>query len=173
MLPVTMLLLLIVTNHLVSVMDLEFRNIKSPKMTCVPISVAMLSSRSDNKFSQLRLFTDGQFISNFTKSCGTFQLYVLIDLSQQTTQLNLWFRQLTTTLYARSFASLIKNLCSILQARPMIVLYLHDYEREHHGSSAAYFLFLKLFTLLGYPMLTFNFFHPFHPIVSHVLLLLN
>jgi hypothetical protein len=61
---------------------------------------------------------------------------------------------------------LIENLCSILQSHPMLLIYLNDYTNENHASPAAYLFFLKIFSLLEYPMLTFHFFHPFHPAVS-------
>ena len=62
--------------------------------------------------------------------------------------------------------ALIESLCSILQSHPMLLIYLNDYTHENHASPAAYLFFLKLFSLLDYPILTFNFFHPFHPAVS-------
>jgi hypothetical protein len=63
-------------------------------------------------------------------------------------------------------SALIESLCSIFQSHPMLLFYLNDYTNENHGSPPAYLFFLKLFTLLKYPMLTFNYFHPFHPTVS-------
>jgi hypothetical protein len=48
----------------------------------------------------------------------------------------------------------------------MLLIYLNDYIDENHASPAAYVFFLKLFTFLQYPMLTFHYFHPFHPAVS-------
>jgi hypothetical protein len=45
----------------------------------------------------------------------------------------------------------------------MLLIYLNDYMNENHASPAAYLFFLKLFTFLQYPMLTFHYFHPFHP----------
>ena len=63
---------------------------------------------------------------------------------------------------------LIESLCSILQAQPMLLIYLNDYAKENHASPAAYIFFLKLFTYLKYPMLTFHYFHPFHPAVSNI-----
>jgi hypothetical protein len=45
----------------------------------------------------------------------------------------------------------------------MLLIYLNDYTNENHASPAAYIFFLKLFTFLQYPMLTFHYFHPFHP----------
>jgi hypothetical protein len=48
----------------------------------------------------------------------------------------------------------------------MLLIYLNDYRNENHASTAAYIFFLKLFTFLQYPMLTFHYFHPFHPGVN-------
>jgi len=62
--------------------------------------------------------------------------------------------------------SLIESLCSILQVNPMFLIYLNDYMNENHASPAAYIFFLKLFTFLQYPILTFHYFHPFHPEVN-------
>ncbi len=76
------------------------------------------------------------------------------------------YRRSTYTVYAKSVNSLIDNICSILQAHPMLLIYLNDYTNENHASPAAYLFFLKIFSLLEYPMLTFHFFHPFHPAVS-------
>ena len=60
----------------------------------------------------------------------------------------------------------MESLCSILQARPLLLIYLNDYTRENHASPAAYIFLLKLFSALEYPMLTFHYFHPFYPSVS-------
>jgi hypothetical protein len=48
----------------------------------------------------------------------------------------------------------------------MGLIYLNDYNNENHASPAAYIFFLKLFTFLQYPILTFHYFHPFHPAVK-------
>lgn len=48
----------------------------------------------------------------------------------------------------------------------MLLIYLNDYTNENHASPAAYMFFLKLFTFLRYPMLTYHYFHPFHPGVN-------
>ncbi len=69
-------------------------------------------------------------------------------------------------MYVKSISELIESFCSILQSHPMLLIYLNDYTNENHASPAADLFFLKLFTLLKYPMLTFHFFHPFHPSVS-------
>lgn len=53
-----------------------------------------------------------------------------------------------------------------LHANPMIIIYLNDYNKENHAAPPAYLFFLKLFSSLSYPMLTFNYFHPFYPAVS-------
>lgn len=78
----------------------------------------------------------------------------------------LCFRRSTQTVYAKSINSLIESFCSILQSHPMLLIYLNDYTNENHASPPAYLFFLKLFTSLEYPMLTFNYFHPFHPTVN-------
>ncbi|CAF1490209.1 unnamed protein product [Adineta steineri] len=115
-------------------------------MTCVTIPLASLSSRSDDKFSQLKLFSSPQISSNLTTAtCTKFDIRSAYNM------------------YAQSIDALIGSLCSILQIQPMLVIYLNDYINENHASSAAYLFFLKLFTLLDYPLLTFHFFHPFHP----------
>ncbi|CAF1356498.1 unnamed protein product [Rotaria sordida] len=114
-------------------------------MTCVSIPLAALSSRNDDKFSQMKLFTSTQLNSNYTTTCGKFVIRPI------------------NTLYAKSITALIGNLCSILQAHPMLLIYLNEYTNEHHALPAGYLFFLKLFTLLEYPILTFHFFHPFHP----------
>ncbi|CAF4376049.1 unnamed protein product, partial [Rotaria sp. Silwood2] len=142
------LLLFIVMNRL-SVAEFEKRQVISSNMTCVTIPLAALSSGNDDKFSQLKHFASTQFYSNYTPTCGKFVIIV--------------FRRSIHTLYAKSITTLIGNLCSILQSRPMLLIYLNEYSDEHHGSSAAYLFFLKLFTLLEYPILSFHFFHPFHP----------
>jgi hypothetical protein len=69
-------------------------------------------------------------------------------------------------MYAKPIATLIDNLCSILQSQPLLLLYLNDYTNENHALPSAYLFFLKLFTFLEYPILSFHFFHPFHPAVS-------
>lgn len=72
-------------------------------------------------------------------------------------------RRTTHTVYVKSVRSVVESLCSILQAHPMLLIYLNDHIDENHATPAAYFFFLKLFTYLRYPMLTFHYFHPFHP----------
>ena len=62
-------------------------------------------------------------------------------------------------------SSIIENFCSILQAHPMLLIYFNDHITENHASPAAYLFFLKVFTFLQYPMLTYHYFHPFHPAV--------
>ncbi len=75
-------------------------------------------------------------------------------------------RPATHTVYAKSVNSLTESLCLILQSHPMGLIYLNDYNNENHASPAAYIFFLKLFTFLQYPILTFHYFHPFHPAVK-------
>ncbi len=65
------LLLFILINRL-SCADLKATRIMSSDMTCVTIPLATLSSRSDEKFTQLKLFASPQFNSNLTQSCGKF-----------------------------------------------------------------------------------------------------
>ncbi|CAF0764536.1 unnamed protein product [Rotaria sordida] len=128
-----------------SCIKLKVNGIIPSNMTCVNISLASLSSRGDDKFTQLKLFASPQFMSNYSYSCGRFDI------------------RSTHTIYAKSVNSIIESLCSILQARPLLLIYLNDYTNENHASPAAYIFFLKLFTYLQYPMLTFHYFHPFHP----------
>ena len=73
------------------------------------------------------------------------------------------FSRRNYSVYVKSINSVIEDLCSIIQAHPMLLIYLNDYTNENHASPAAYVFFLKLFTYLQYPMLTFHYFHPFHP----------
>ena len=75
-------------------------------------------------------------------------------------------RRSTHTVYVKSVLSVVESLCSIVQAHPMLLIYLNDYMEENHASPAAYIFFLKLFTFLRYPLLTFHYFHPFHPQVT-------
>lgn len=70
------------------------------------------------------------------------------------------------TVYAKPVISVIDSFCSVLRSHPMLLVYLNEYKTEYHSTPAAYLFFLKLFSLLEYPMLTFNFFHPFHPSVT-------
>jgi len=77
----------------------------------------------------------------------------------------LFLRRSIYTVYAQSINKLLESLCSIIESNPMLVIYLNDYTNENHASPAAYLFFLKLFTLLKHPLLTFQFFHPFHPAV--------
>lgn len=70
------LLLFIIINRL-SCADLKLNRVMSSNMTCVSIPLATLSSlssRSDDKFTQLKLFASPQFNSNLTTSCGKFHL---------------------------------------------------------------------------------------------------
>ena len=45
----------------------------------------------------------------------------------------------------------------------MLLIYLNEHTFDNHASPPAYIFLLKLFTYLQYPMLTFHYFHPFHP----------
>ncbi|CAF3686685.1 unnamed protein product [Rotaria socialis] len=138
------LLFFIILNRL-SVVHLQTHRTLSSNMNCVTIPLATLSSRSDDKFSQLKHFTSWHFNSNYTSSCGKFDV------------------RSVKTLYAKSITTLVGSLCSILQSRSMLLIYSNEHIEEHHASPAAYLFLLKLFTLLDYPLLTFHFFHPFHP----------
>jgi len=71
--PYIILLLFIIINRL-SCADLKFNRIMSSNMTCVTIPLATLSSRSDDRFVQLKLFASPQFNSDFTSSCGKFSM---------------------------------------------------------------------------------------------------
>jgi hypothetical protein len=75
-------------------------------------------------------------------------------------------RRSVYSVYKKPINSLIESFCSILQTHPLLLIYLNDYTYENHASPAAYIFFLKLFTYLQYPMLTFHYFHPFNPGVS-------
>ncbi|CAF1176648.1 unnamed protein product [Adineta ricciae] len=114
-------------------------------LTCTNIPIASLSSRTDDRFSQLKMFASPQFLSSSSQTCGKYDI------------------RSTYTLYVKSINVLIENFCSIVQGHPMLLIYLNDYRIENHASPAAYIFFLKLFTFLQYPMLTFHYFHPFHP----------
>ncbi|CAF3472053.1 unnamed protein product [Rotaria sp. Silwood1] len=141
---ILLLLLFIVINDS-SFAHLQTHQVIPSNMTCVSIPLATLSSRNDDKFSPLKLLTLTQFYSNYTPTCGRFIMKSI------------------NTLYAKPVTSLIESFCAILQSHPMLLIYLNEYTNEHHASPAAYLFFLKLFTLLEYPIFSFHFFHPFHP----------
>jgi hypothetical protein len=67
------LLLFIILNRL-SFVDLKINPIMSSDMTCVTIPLTTLSSQSDDKFGQLKLFASPQFNSNLTTSCGKYNM---------------------------------------------------------------------------------------------------
>ncbi|CAF1421680.1 unnamed protein product [Adineta steineri] len=72
----------------------------------------------------------------------------------------------TYTVNAKSVNIITDNYGSILQAHPMLLIYLNDYRNENHASPAAYIFYFKLFTFLQYPILTFHYFHLFHSEVN-------
>ncbi|CAF4269283.1 unnamed protein product [Rotaria socialis] len=139
------LVLLVIMMNNVFFVKLQPHGTMLSNMTCINISLASLSSRADDRFGQLKLFSSPHFMSNYSRSCGKFDMRSI------------------HTVYAKSVNALVESLCAIFQARPMLLIYLNDYTNENHASSAAYIFFLKLFTFLQYPMLTFHYFHPFHP----------
>jgi hypothetical protein len=73
MTPHFILLLFIIINRF-SFVELKLPRVLSTNMTCVTIPVATLSSRSDDKFSQLKTFASPQFMSNYSTSCGKFDM---------------------------------------------------------------------------------------------------
>lgn len=66
-------ILFIIINRL-SLVDLRLNRLISSDTTCVPIPFLTLSSRNDEKFGQLKLFSSPQFSSNLTMSCGKFSM---------------------------------------------------------------------------------------------------
>ncbi|CAF0799231.1 unnamed protein product [Adineta ricciae] len=112
-------------------------------MTCVTVPMASLSSRSDDRFQQLKIFASPVLTTNST--CAKFDIRSAYNM------------------YLQPVNALIGDICSIVQLQPMLMIYLNDYVDENHASPAAYLFFLKLLTFLHYPMVTFHFFHPFHP----------
>lgn len=67
------LFLLSIVNHL-SLGNIQTNRFVSSNMTCVTIPFATLSSRSDDKFTQLKFFASPQFNSNLTTTCGKFNM---------------------------------------------------------------------------------------------------
>ncbi|CAF4634716.1 unnamed protein product [Rotaria sp. Silwood1] len=139
-----LIIIIIIMNDLLFI-KVNAHGIILPTINCVNISLASLSSRDNDRLPQLKLFASPQFMSNYSLSCGRFDI------------------RCAHTVYAKSVNSVIESLCSILQTRPLLLIYLNDYPNENHASPAAYIFLLKLFTYLQYPMLTFHYFHPFHP----------
>ncbi|CAF1275525.1 unnamed protein product [Didymodactylos carnosus] len=108
------------------------------------IPMATISStRSENEFSNMKSFSNS-IESNITNSCGTFEIT-------------------SVSVHVKSISAVIGSLCSIFYWRPMLVYYFNDYKNEHQGSPASFLFILKMFTSMKYPMLAFNYFHPFHP----------
>ena len=68
-----LLVLFIIINNL-SFVKLKLPATIISNMTCVNISFASISSRNDDRFSQLKLFASPQFISNYSNSCGKFEM---------------------------------------------------------------------------------------------------
>ena len=92
----------LVANQLRPV-DLQMNRMVSLNMTCVNLPLAALSSRSDDRFSQLKLFNPPHFISSSTATCGKLDVYVLTDLRLQVTSFRLF-----------SFQSLyVHHLCAV------------------------------------------------------------
>jgi hypothetical protein len=71
--PYSLLLLFIIMNSL-SFIKLKTSGAVLSNMTCVNIPVTSLSSRSDDRYVQLKLFASPQFISNHSLSCGKFDM---------------------------------------------------------------------------------------------------
>ncbi len=67
------LLLFIIMNYS-PLVNVQMSRMISLNMTCVPIPLAALSSRSDDRFAQLKMFASPKFISNRTATCGKFEM---------------------------------------------------------------------------------------------------
>lgn len=78
--PYYLLMLLIIMNNL-SFVKLNAKAIAVHNMTCVNIPLASLSSRGDDRLVQLKLFAAPQFISNYSASCGKFDMYVVFNFA--------------------------------------------------------------------------------------------
>jgi hypothetical protein len=57
-----------------SYIEVKINGIMLSNMTCVNIPVASLSSRSDDRFIQMKLFASPQFSSNYSVGCGKFDM---------------------------------------------------------------------------------------------------
>ncbi len=68
-----LLLLFIIMNSL-SFVKLKIPGIMLSNLTCVDIPLSSLSSRGDDKFGQLKLFSSPKFLSNYSHSCGKFDM---------------------------------------------------------------------------------------------------
>ena len=66
--PCVILLLFIISINHLSFADLKLNRMISSDTTCVTIPLSALSSRSDDKFAQLKLFSPVHFSSNHTTS---------------------------------------------------------------------------------------------------------
>lgn len=71
--PYFLLLLFIVMNSL-SFVELKNSGIMLSNITCINIPIASLLSMGEDKFGQLKLFTSPPFISNYSLSCGKFDM---------------------------------------------------------------------------------------------------
>jgi hypothetical protein len=58
----------------VSHVDTRLQRVPTSNMTCMNINLATMSSRSDDRFTQMKLFASPQFMSNYTTSCGKFEV---------------------------------------------------------------------------------------------------
>ena len=72
MLPCLPLCLLIVMNGM-SLVESKVNRLLTANMTCVTIPMASLSSRSDDRFSQLKLFASPHLTTNST-TCAKFDM---------------------------------------------------------------------------------------------------
>lgn len=68
-----LVLLFIILNN-ISFVKLQVHGNGLPNITCVAIPLASLSSRGDDRFVQLKLFASPQFMSNYTRTCGKFDM---------------------------------------------------------------------------------------------------
>jgi hypothetical protein len=68
-----LLFLLIMMNNFLFV-KLKTTEITVSNMTCVHIPLASISSRNDDRFGQLKLFATPHFTSNYSASCGKFDM---------------------------------------------------------------------------------------------------
>ncbi len=68
------LLLMFIILNSISFVKLKTYGIISTNTTCVNIPLASFSSRNDERFLQLKLFASPQFTSNYSNSCGKFDM---------------------------------------------------------------------------------------------------
>lgn len=72
--PCYLLLLLFAILNIFPFVKLKTYGIMPSNMTCASIPLASLSSRSDDRYLQLKLFSSPHFFSNYSLSCGKFSL---------------------------------------------------------------------------------------------------